>query len=141
MATQKYRFIPFAYMQEVATQLASETPTRIEVTTQQAGETLTRIEEFTYAYDLPDLAKEVHQIVWKEVASITVYLYTNLAYRLARPTISRIGRRRRKRPSRISQFHDSFGSTQRQPACGRTKVLPVLWCRFLTALYRFQFMI
>jgi hypothetical protein len=59
MAMPKYRFIPFTYIEEMAIQLASETPTRIE--------------GFTYAYHLPELAEEVHQIVWKEVASITTY--------------------------------------------------------------------
>ncbi|KAH6632458.1 hypothetical protein F5144DRAFT_574127 [Chaetomium tenue] len=54
MATPKYRFISYPYMQDVAAQLASKTPT------QTMG--------CMYVYDLPELAKEVHQIVLEEVA-------------------------------------------------------------------------
>ena len=83
MATLKYRFIPHRYMQDVAAQLASKTPTRTK--------------GFMYVYDLPELAEEVHQIVLKEVVSKTANSFTNVANRIARPTISRIAWRRKAR--------------------------------------------
>lgn len=83
MATPKYRFIPYPYMQDVAAQLANNTPTR------KAGS--------MYVYDLPNLAKEVHQIVLKKVASKTTNSFTNVANKIVRPTISKIAWRRRAR--------------------------------------------
>src|SRR4051812_18544163 len=55
MATPKYRFIPHPYMQDVAVQLATKTPTPMK--------------GLAYDYDLPQLAEQVQQTVLKKVAS------------------------------------------------------------------------
>lgn len=62
MATTKYRFIPFSYKQEVAKQLASETPVQMNPS--------------IYLYSLPKLSEEVRQLVFKEVVSKSANLDT-----------------------------------------------------------------
>ncbi len=61
-----------------------------------------------YVYDLPELAEEVQQTVWKEVASKTANSFTNVADRIARATILKIAWRRKARLSRVSALQYSF---------------------------------
>ncbi len=65
MATPKYRFIPLAYMQEVAERLSSETPVQ------------TPSSKDIYRYRLRELSEEVRQLVLKEVVSKSAKLYPN----------------------------------------------------------------